>query len=211
MHEVITNNMRTTSILHAAVIVLVILISPTSALGTSAKDVFSKVASSVVVVLALDNRGDTIAQGSGVVVGEYEVVTNCHVLEQSTDIMVRQAADWSGDKVYRMSAFLLARNDERDLCLLFVDELPIPPVARPARLGAAKELSIGEEVYAVGAPAGLELSLSRGIVSQLRSVFGKLSAPLIQTDAAVSSGSSRRWALQSCWRTGGNHDLQVAG
>ena len=33
-------------------------------------------------------------------------------------------------------------------------------------------------------------SLSRGIVSQLRSVFSKLSAPLIQTDAAISSGSS---------------------
>ena len=182
--------MRVTSILHAVVIVLVTLISPSSVWSTSAKNVFDKVSSSVVVVLALDKRGKVIAQGSGVVVGKYEVVTNCHVLDKATDIRVRQAAHWSGGKDHRMAAFLLARNDKRDLCLLFVEELPIPPVARPARLGAAKELSIGEEVYAVGAPAGLELSLSRGIVSQLRSVFGKRSAPLIQTDAAVSSGSS---------------------
>ena len=51
-------------------------------------------------------------------------------------------------------------------------------------------LSVGDEVYAVGAPAGLELSLSRGIVSQLRGAFGKRSAPLVQTDAAISPGSS---------------------
>ena len=182
--------MRATSILHAAVIILVILVSPASVLGASAKDVFAKVASSVVVVLALDKRGNVTGQGSGVVISDYEVVTNCHVLDKASDLMVRQAADWSGGKVYRMSAFLLVRNDERDLCLLFVDELPIPPVPQAARLGAAKQLSVGEEVYAVGAPAGLELSLSRGIVSQLRRAFGKLSAPLVQTDAALSPGSS---------------------
>ncbi len=129
-------------------------------------------------------------QGSGVVVGEYEVVTNCHVLDKASDVAVRQAADWAGGETYRMAASLLARNEERDLCLLLVEELPLPPAARAVRLGAAKALSVGEEVYAVGAPAGLELSLSRGIVSQLRGAFGKRSAPLVQTDAAISPGSS---------------------
>ena len=203
--------MRATSILHAAVIILVILVSPASVLGASAKDVFAKVASSVVVVLALDKRGNVTGQGSGVVISDYEVVTNCHVLDKAADLMVRQAADWSGGKVYRMSAFLLVRNDERDLCLLFVDELPIPPVPQAARLGAAKQLSVGEEVYAVGAPAGLELSLSRGIVSQLRKAFGKLSAPLVQTDAALSPGSSGGGLFNRAGGTGGNHDLQMAG
>ena len=89
-----------------------------------------------------------------------------------------------------MAASLLARNDERDVCLLFVNELAEPPAAQAVRIGAAKALSVGEEVYAVGAPAGLELSLSRGIVSQLRGAFGKRSAPLVQTDAAISPGSS---------------------
>ena len=182
--------MKVTLILRAAVIAWVVLTLPASAWGASAKDVFIKVAPSVVVVLALDDQGKTTGQGSGVVVGEYEVVTNCHVLGDAADVAVRQAADWSGRETYRMAASLLARNDERDLCLLFVDELPEPPAAQAVRLGAAKVLSIGEEVYAVGAPAGLELSLSRGIVSQLRGAFGKRSSPLVQTDAAISPGSS---------------------
>ena len=186
----IIDPMRVTPILHIAVIAAAVLTLPTAARGASAKDVFTKVAPSVVVVLALDEGGKTMGQGSGVVVGEYEVVTNCHVLGKAADVAVRQAADWSVRETYRMAASLLMRNDERDLCLLFVDELPAPPAAQAVRLGAAKALSVGEEVYAVGAPAGLELSLSRGIVSQLRGAFGKRSAPLVQTDAAISPGSS---------------------
>ena len=81
--------MRATSILHAAVIILVILVSPASVLGASAKDVFAKVESSVVVVLALDKRGNVTGQGSGVVISDYEVVTNCHVLDKAADLMVR--------------------------------------------------------------------------------------------------------------------------
>lgn len=182
--------MKMTLILRTAVIAWAVLTLPASAWGASAKDVFTKVAPSVVVVLALDEGGKTTGQGSGVVVGDYEVVTNCHVLGEAADVAVRQAADWSVRETYRMAANLQARNDERDLCLLFVDELPEPPAAQAVRLGAAKVLSVGEEVYAVGAPAGLELSLSRGVVSQLRGAFGKRSAPLVQTDAAISPGSS---------------------
>ena len=186
----IIDPMKVTLILRAAVIAWAVLTLSASAWGASAKDVFTKVAPSVAVVLALDEQGKTISQGSGVVLGDYEVVTNCHVLGDAADVAVRQAADWSGRETYRMVAYLLARNDERDLCLLFVDQLPEPPAAQAVRLGAAKVLSIGEEVYAVGAPAGLELSLSRGVVSQLRGAFGKRSAPLVQTDAAISPGSS---------------------
>lgn len=161
-----------------------------TAWAVSAKDVFAEVAASVVVVLALNEAGETVAQGSGVVVGDYEVVTNCHVLDGAATLAVRQAADWSGGGSYRMTASLLASNQERDLCLLFAKELPVPPAAKVARVGSAKALSVGDEVYAVGAPAGLDLSLSRGVVSQLRGVLGKRSAPLVQTDAAISPGSS---------------------
>ncbi len=142
------------------------------------------------VVLALDRNGATMSQGSGVVVGKKEVVTNCHVVEKAAAVTVRQASGQAGGESWRMTASLLARHDKRDLCLLFVDELSEPPAASVVRLGSARELSMGEEVYAIGAPAGLELSLSRGIVSQLRGVFGKRSAPVVQTDAAISPGSS---------------------
>ena len=168
----------------------VFCISSAPASGMSAKDIFAQVARSVVVVLALDYSGKTIAQGSGVVVGENEVATNCHVISDANKIVVRQAADSGGGETYRMDSRILAQDDERDLCLLFVDELSEPPAAPVVAMGAAKQLAVGEDVYSVGAPKGLELSFSRGIVSQLRGIHGKRGAPLVQTDAAISPGSS---------------------
>ena len=156
----------------------------------SAEEVFAEVAPSVVVVLALDDNGETAAQGSGVVVGKNEVATNCHVIENAQSVAVRQAADSGGGETYRMDSRILTRDGERDLCLLFVGELSEPPAAPVAAMRAAKGLAVGEEVYAIGAPKGLELSLSRGVVSQLRGVHGKRAAPLVQTDAAISPGSS---------------------
>ena len=182
--------MKANAMIRAATISLALTILPPIAWGASAKDVFAEVANSVVVVLALDEKGAPVAQGSGVVVGDFEVVTNCHVLYGAAALAVRQAVHWHGRESYRMTASLMADNQERDLCLLFVKELPVPPRAKAARLGSAKVLSVGDEVYAIGAPAGLELSLSRGVVSQLRGAFGKRSSPLVQTDAAISPGSS---------------------
>ena len=174
----------------SAVCAGILCASSAPAWGKSAKEVFAEVARSVVVVLALDSSGETSAQGSGVVVGKNQVATNCHVIEDAEKIVIRQAADSSGGENYRMSAEILARDNERDLCLLFVDELSEPPAAPVATMGEAKELTVGEEVFAVGAPEGLELSMSRGIVSQLRGIQGKHGAPLVQTDAAISPGSS---------------------
>ncbi len=165
-------------------------VSPYSADGKSVKDMFAEVSSSIVVVLTFDADGRRTGQGSGVVVGKNEVVTNCHVVSNTRTIAVRQAADVRGRETYRMKAELVARNEQRDLCLLSVKELSTPPAAIPVPFAAARRVSIGEEVYAIGAPQGLDLSLSRGIVSQLRGNYGKQSAPIIQTDAAISPGSS---------------------
>ena len=166
------------------------MVFPDGASGKSAQEVFADVSGGVVVVLALDAGGAQIAQGSGVVVGGNEVATNCHVVAGAADIAVRQAADAHGRETWRMEARLVARDEARDLCILSVAELADPPAATPVRLGSARALSVGEEVYAVGAPQGLTLSLSRGIVSQLRGDRGKRAAPIVQTDAAVSPGSS---------------------
>ncbi len=75
-----------------------------------------------------------------------------------------------------------AGDPDKDLCLLTAPGL----VAEPARLGKAARLKVGDPVYAVGAPQGLELSLSEGIVSQLRGG----PPPIIQTTVAISPGSS---------------------
>ena len=174
----------------AAIFCAIAIVVAPFAQAKSAQEIFAAVAAGVVVVFALDETGEQIGQGSGVVVGENEVVTNCHVVADADAVAVRQAADSRGRRTYLMDARMAARDEERDLCLLFVIELSKPPAAIPAAAGRARDLSIGEEVFAVGAPRGLDLSLTRGIVSQLRGDFGKKSAPVIQTDAAISPGSS---------------------
>ena len=84
--------MRTTSSLLAAVLSIALTRAPTPT-WSFAEDVFAEVVASVVVVLELDEGGETAAQGSSVVVGAYEVVTNCHLLERAADVGVRETAE----------------------------------------------------------------------------------------------------------------------
>ena len=140
------------------------------ALATAAERVFAAVSASVVVVEAAQQ------QGSGVVVAARVVATNCHVISGAGQITVRRGR-------IGHAASLVRSDRARDVCLLEVPTLEAPSVSmRPAA-----DLRVGAAVYAVGAPRGLELSLSAGLVSQLRESEG---GPLIQTTAPVSPGSS---------------------
>ena len=167
-----------------AVVALAVVAPP--GWGADAAAIFRQAAPSVVLVYALDSAGEEIAQGSGVVVGENYVATNCHVLEGARSVKVGQTET---DETFAMDASRARADEERDLCLLFVADLSKPPAAQPAQMAGARGLEIGVEVFAIGAPNGWKLSFTRGIVSQLRDIDGE-SAPLIQTDAAITSGSS---------------------
>ena len=167
-----------------AVVALAVVAPP--GWGADAAAIFRQAAPSVVLVYALDSAGEEIAQGSGVVVGENYVATNCHVLEGAWSIKIRQT---ESDETFAMGASRARTDEERDLCLLFAADLSKPPAAQPAQMAGARDLEIGAEVFAIGAPNGWELSFTRGIVSQLRDIDGE-SAPLIQTDAAITFGSS---------------------
>ena len=141
-----------------------------------AESVFANVWKSIVVV----KSGDS--QGSGVIVRPDIVATNCHVLDDE-DIAVykhdnRRA---STDTIY--NAFVIKRDDYRDFCLLWVLDFN----GSAAKVRRYDSLGIGEDVYAIGSPKGLDLSLSSGLISQLRQ--GK-DRRWIQTDAAISPGSS---------------------
>jgi len=130
------------------------------------------------VVEAFDAKGHAIEQGSGVVIAQGVVVSNCHVFEQ---------ADTATASVFyhhkRLPATLRYGDLEHDLCSFTVKGLVAPPV----RMGATSALKVGENAYAVGAPEGLDLTLSNGIVSSLRKVPGGV---VIQTTAPISPGSS---------------------
>jgi hypothetical protein len=128
-----------------------------------------------VVVKAYDQKGKLSGLGSGVRLPSGDVITNYHVAKSGVRYTVGQGKQG-------VPATVKAGDPDKDLCLLTAPGL----TAEPARLGSATRLKVGEPVYAVGAPQGLELSLSEGIVSQLRGG----PPPLIQTTVAISGGSS---------------------
>jgi hypothetical protein len=149
---------------------------PPSALALTASQVYEQVKDSVVVVKAYDQQGKPVGLGSGVMLPSGDIITNYHVVKAG----VRYTA---GQDKQGVPATLKAGDPDKDLCLLTAPGL----TAKPAHLGQAVKLKVGDPVYAVGAPQGLELSLSEGIVSQLR---GGGPHPIIQTTVAISPGSS---------------------
>jgi len=137
--------------------------------------VFEKVKDSILVVKTLDAQGKVKLQGSGVLLPSGKVATNCHVVEGGASYLVGRSKQF-------VPAILYAEDGDNDICILDAKGI----TGKPVQLGKAASLKVGEKVYAVGAPQGLELSLSDGIVAQLRGG----PPPLIQTTAAISPGSS---------------------
>ena len=133
-----------------------------------------------VVVIETDT-----GQGSGVIIRPNLVATNCHVVDDGTAIMVFKANNRRAQKDEVFRAQIHRAHETRDLCLLEVAGL----WGVAANLRRTDSLTVGESVYAIGAPQGLDYSLSAGVISQLRKEEGE-SLPLIQTDAAISPGSS---------------------
>jgi serine protease Do len=141
-----------------------------------AEQIFAANAPSIVRVHSYDSSGRQIKQGSGVVIGAGRVITNCHVTSGASSVAVASGAD------SRLASISIA-DEEFDLCSLEVAGLDAPA----ATLGTVSSLRTGQRVFAIGAPLGLELTISEGIVSSLREMGpGKV----IQTTAPVSPGSS---------------------
>jgi len=158
--------------------------------------VFEAVKDSVVVVKTFDATGDATSQGSGVLLPGGRVATNCHVIKDGASFQAGRGKRFVAATVY-------AGDSDKDICLLEAKGIG----GKPATLGKASSLKVGVSVYAVGAPKGLELSLSDGIVSQLRGS----SPPFIQTTAAISPGSSGGGLFDSEARLVGFTTLYIDG
>ena len=128
------------------------------------------------VVESLDAKGKVAAFGSGVVIAPGQVITNRHVIEEGVSFRVEH-----GGK--KWTAKLVRVDPDHDLAELAVAGLNAPAVT----VRDSSKLAVGEKVYAIGAPEGLELTISEGLISGLRD-FDK--GRVIQTSAAISPGSS---------------------
>lgn len=160
-------------------LVVIGLVANTSLAGQemTPRQIYDKVKDSILIVFAVDGNGRQISQGSGVKLPNGYLVTNYHVIEKGIKLSVGHTGVFT-------PATLVAFDKRHDLALLDAPALQATPVLIGST--AEAELRIGDPVCAIGAPVGRELTISNGIVSQLRAG----DPPVIQTTAAVSPGSS---------------------
>jgi S1-C subfamily serine protease len=124
------------------------------------------------------------------------VVTNHHVVEGASEAIVRL----NDGRSYR--AVLIGASPAHDLAVLRINV----PLNRPAPvpIGSSAELRVGQKVFAIGNPFGLDYTLTSGLVSALdRSLDnedGTRIEHLIQTDAAINPGNSGGPLLDSAGR-----------
>lgn len=129
-------------------------------------------------------------QGSGFFVNEDGyLITNFHVIEGETQISVEvflQTTRQLERRIYRQVR-IVAMNKFADLALLKVEDAGAPKFTY-VPLGQTDTLSVGERVFAIGSPMGLERTVTEGIVSsKTRQMQGEL---FLQTTAQINPGNS---------------------
>jgi S1-C subfamily serine protease len=126
------------------------------------------------------------------------VATNCHVVEGAAKMVVKQLG-------VTYSAVLSQSDPVTDRCLLEVLPANLTPIAG---VRSYSDLSVGEPLYTLGNPSGLDLSISDGMLSGLRSDEG---VRYVQTSAPISPGSSGGGLFDSQGNLVGITTLALAG
>jgi len=153
-------------------------------------DIYERLRPSVVVITSTANGrfGQEEGSGSGIIIDDQGfILTNYHVVSGADDIEVTLADGTA------LAATMVGSDPANDLAVIRI----VPPAAglTAARLGDDDELRVGDAVFAIGNPFGLEATFTEGIVSALGRTYssGTGTRPLrnmIQTDAAVNPGNS---------------------
>ena len=158
-----------------------------SSTALSATQIYQRDSTGVVAIKAVTADGED--EGTGIVLNEKGLIlTNDHVIKGATSITVEA----SGSSKTARSAKLVGEEANQDLALISID--PSGLGLKPLTLESSSSLQVGDAVYAIGNPYGLEETLTRGIVSALdREIAAPDGAKItgaIQTDAALNPGNS---------------------
>jgi putative serine protease PepD len=141
----------------------------------------------VVQIRAVTSAGEDL--GTGIVLNEEGLIlTNDHVVAGAQRLTISPGAHTSTTR----DATLVGQEANEDLALIKVD--PAGLRLKPLKLASSSATKVGDTVYAVGNPYGLDETLTEGIVSALRREIqapdGAKIAGAIQTDAALNPGNS---------------------
>jgi hypothetical protein len=145
----------------------------------SPREIAARITPTVVSIAALDRWGEVIGTGTGFFVDDQGTfVTNHHVIEGSAALKVELSTGELFSQVYS-----LVTDAQRDIAIL-----RIPAEQTPAAvLGSDRDLEVGDPVFVMGNPMGLDRTFSNGMVSAKRMIDG---TETIQVTAAISPGSS---------------------
>jgi len=149
------------------------------AYAQTAQEIAKKAFGSTVLLVMEDANGQPLSLGSGFFVRDGEIASNLHVVEGAA----RGYAKLVGQKAKYDLEGITAVDPERDLVVLKISSAGSPVLP----LGSSDAVQVGESVYAVGNPQGLEGTFSQGIVSSIREVG---TDKLLQITAPISPGSS---------------------
>ncbi len=124
-------------------------------------------------------------QGSGFILDKQgHILTNNHVIDNAQQVEVTLY----DKKKYK--AAIVGVDKNHDLALLQIKDAPN---LEPATLAESNSLVVGQRVYAIGNPFGFSGTMTRGIISAIRSIMmpsGNKIEDAIQTDASVNPGNS---------------------
>ncbi len=135
--------------------------------------------------------------GSGIVWDrDGRIITNFHVIQGAAGAKVTLADGSTWD------ARLVGASPDQDLAVLAIQAPAerLPPVA----LGTSADLQVGQKVFAIGNPFGLDHTLTTGVISaigrEIKSATGRTITGVVQTDAAINPGNSGGPLLDSSGR-----------
>lgn len=156
--------------------------APVGGPALQAADLFKTVSPSIYVIVAAKDpaameRGKSVYEGSAVAIGTNRALTNCHIVNKRKTIVLGQKKDTD-------EAVVVASDPKTDRCILETRSMKLHPIRGLRRYA---DVNVGEKVYTIGNPSGLEATLGEGLVSGLRSYEG---VRYVQTSAPISPGSS---------------------
>ena len=171
----------------------------------SIQDMYEKVNPSTVLVVA--DKGEQASIGTGVIMtADGYIITNAHVISGGKDCWIAL------DTGYTYDAKLVGYSEERDLAVLkAVDAADLPA----ASFGDSDLCRVGDTVYAIGNPLGVELrgTLTDGIISAINrdvQVEGRVMT-LLQTTAALNNGNSGGPLINEYGQVVGINTLKMSG
>lgn len=161
--------------------------------GLSGEEIYAKVSPSVVSIQAVNLTSGEGGTGSGVIMSaDGYIITNNHVVvDENTGVQQDKITVYMSDGT-SFPAEVIGLDEQTDLAVLKID--PAGTTLTPAEFGDSNSLLVGEEVYAIGSPGGLELAntITGGHISALNRdiTIDDRVMSLIQTDAAINPGNS---------------------